>query len=506
MTLRQKGSVAPESLAGVVFPLTDGERATQPVGRHIVATATRRVDTAASDAARTEERWFRHYPQHFREMTRLAAGLNAGLIAADGLTALHDSMRFRRQGAEGAVRDAIELPRPHYFTSVTVEGTGTFEGDSLSLYDQSNPVRGSALSRLLERWESNGTAEPSAVDALRLLHETPEWLDLRGQTFVAFGAGAEMGPCSALLSWGAHVVAIDLPGTPAWRPLLDTARASPGRLTVPVRSDLGPSPTDAEIAASAGADVITDAPELTEWLLGLEGPLTVGDYVYAPGGVQVRASTAVDAVMATLAERRDDVGLAYLATPTDAYAVPSDVVLASMHEFSRSNPFVAMARGLGGHRVFRANYPTMLTMATERRFGLFDGLITQQGANYALAKRIQRWRAMTSREGGTWVSINVAPPTRTTSVVNNRLLEAAYGGSHRFGLKVFSPPASRQVMAALLVHDLRNRHSVAHASTPLENEMDLYATGAVHGGIWRAPYEPRSVLGFAAITGRFGAS
>ena len=177
-----------------------------------------------------------------------------------------------------------------------------------------------------------------------------------------------------------------------------------------------------------------------------------------------------------------------------------------MHEFAHSNPFVAMARGLGGHRVFRANYAAMLTMATERRFGVFDGLITQQGANYALAKRIQRWRAMRSRENGTWVSINVAPPTRTKSVVNNRLLEAAYSGSHRFGLKVFSPLASSQVMAALLVHDLFNERQVAHPAVPLENEMDLFATGAVHGGIWRAPYEPRSVLGFAAVTGRFGIS
>ena len=32
--------------------------------------------------------------------------------------------------------------------------------------------------------------------------------------------------------------------------------------------------------------------------------------------------------------------------------------------------------------------------------------------------------------------------------------------------------------------------------------MDLFATEALHGGMWRAPYEPRSVLGFAAATGR----
>jgi hypothetical protein len=27
------------------------------------------------------------------------------------------------------------------------------------------------------------------------------------------------------------------------------------------------------------------------------------------------------------------------------------------------------------------------------------------------------------------------------------------------------------------------------------------AYGAVHGGIWRAPYEPRSALGLAALLG-----
>ena len=57
-----------------------------------------------------------------------------------------------------------------------------------------------------------------------------------------------------------------------------------------------------------------------------------------------------------------------------------------------------MARGLAGNRVFRANYEAMQTMPTGRRFGVFDGLITQQGPNYALAKRIQQWRAIKARE------------------------------------------------------------------------------------------------------------
>jgi hypothetical protein len=156
-----------------------------------------------------------------------------------------------------------------------------------------------------------------------------------------------------------------------------------------------------------------------------------------------------------------------------------------------------------GNRVFRANYEHTHVLPTGRRFWVFDGLITQQGANYALAKRIQCWRAQRVRDQGSWVSVNVAPPTRTQSVLNSRVLEAAYGGSHRFGLHAFTPQASRQVMAALLVHDVRNQQSAAHPQVPLDDAMDLLASEAMHGGMWRAPFAPRSVLGFAVATGRF---
>ena len=50
-------------------------------------------------------------------------------------------------------------------------------------------------------------------------------------------------------------------------------------------------------------------------------------------------------------------------------------------------------------------------------------------------------------------------------------------------------------MAALLVHDLATeRPTHAH---PWQDE----AYAAVHGGLWRAPYEPRSALGLAALLG-----
>jgi hypothetical protein len=432
--------------------------------------------------------------------------VNAGLIASDGLVALHAAMRFRRQGAEGSILEAMEVPRARYFQSVTIEGGGPPSDAGLVLCDDERPVRGAALSQLLDRWVDDGTAEPSAATALRMVDEHSQWLDLGERTIVVMGAGAEMGPYEALLGWGAHVVAIDLQNPSTWQRLIDVARRSPGRLTLPVRHALGTNPVDSQVALAAGADVITEAPEITEWLMQVEGPLTVGDYIYAAGAMHVRTASAVDAIIATLLDRRRDVGLAYLATPTDAYAVPGDAVTDALQGFGGSSPIVAMARGFAGRRVFRPNYSGMLTMPTGHRFGVFDGLIIQQGANYALAKRIQQWRATRARETGTWVSINVAPATRTQSVVNSTMLEAAYGGSRRFGLRVFAPQASRQVMAALLVHDLCNDDSVANPAVPLENAMDLFASEALHGGMWRAPFEPRSVLGFAAATGRLSRS
>ncbi len=100
-----------------------------------------------------------------------------------------------------------------------------------------------------------------------------------------------------------------------------------------------------------------------------------------------------------------------------------------------------------------------------------------------------------ARDGGTVVSLNVAPPTRTRSVTKNRVLAAAYAGSHRFGVEVFEPATCRTLMAALLVHDL-------HAGGPGQvHPWQDEADAAAHGGLWRSAYAPRSALGIAALLG-----
>jgi hypothetical protein len=144
---------------------------------------------------------------------------------------------------------------------------------------------------------------------------------------------------------------------------------------------------------------------------------------------------------------------------------------------------------LSGGRLLRRAYPPGADP------GVCDSLIPQQGPNYALAKRVQRWRATVARDLGVLVSMNVAPPTRTRSVLKNRALAAAYVGAPRFGVEVFEPATTKTLMAALLVHDLyRDGPAQAH---PWQDE----AHEAAHGGLWRIAYAPRSALTLAALMG-----
>jgi hypothetical protein len=146
-------------------------------------------------------------------------------------------------------------------------------------------------------------------------------------------------------------------------------------------------------------------------------------------------------------------------------------------------------RTVSGGRLLRRNY------VPGQDPGINDSVVLQQGPNYLLAKRLQRWRAATHRADGGLVSFKVAPPTRTRSVVKNRALAAAYAGAHRFGIEVFEPGTANTLMAALLVHDLRT--GAPSRGHPWQDE----AYAAAHGGLWTSAYDPRSALGIAALLG-----
>jgi hypothetical protein len=118
-----------------------------------------------------------------------------------------------------------------------------------------------------------------------------------------------------------------------------------------------------------------------------------------------------------------------------------------------------------------------------------------------MAKSLQRWRAVVSHHDGILTSANVAPASNTTSVTKNKMLAAVYRGAPAFGIEIFDPAATRVLMTALLVHDIRNSKAASHPDTTLDHPFDLFVQGAIHGGIWRLPYQPRSILPIGLIGG-----
>ncbi len=514
MTDQQAGSgPAGPITAGVVFPADEtGRRSTSALGRAVVADALRHTDPAGAIGAEQETNWRSGYLTHFRRLIEagLASRDAALAIAADGLASMHKRMRVT--GADGAERELgsllTEKPRRELRT-VTVTGRGEPAGELVLPY-RGEMLRGDALSRRLDAWVSAGIVEPSCADAVRLVAANPRWLPLPGRTVAVLGAGSEIGPLPVLLSWGATVAGVDLAEPRIWERVLGIARSGAGTLLVPA-GGAGPLPEvdggagGAEVVRRAGADLAAEVPEVAAWLAGLGGPpgmagsLVLGNYVYADGAANVRVCVAGDVLTLRLQAERDDLAQAFLATPTDVFAVPADAVAQSVRAYANRPLAVKLAgrplRTLSGGRLLRRAYVPGADP------GISDSLVAQQGPYYALAKRMQRWRASVARDAGTAVSLNVDPPTRTRSVVKNRALAAAYAGAHRFGAEVFEPDTTRVLMAALLVHDLNAGRPSSPAVHPWEDE----AFAAAHGGLWRIAWAPRSALGLAALLG-YGAA
>jgi hypothetical protein len=514
----QETDVAGDELTGVVFPASaDGRRSTSALGRAVVADALRPVDPAGALGAEHETNWRSGYLVHFRRL--IEAGLASKqawlAIARGGLDSLHTRMRVAAPGGdEAGLGSLLTAPARHRFVTATVHGTGEAEREFALPY-HGERLRGDALARKLDAWVTAGIIEPTCADAIRAVAAHPEWLCLPGQTVAVLGAGAEIGPLPVLLGWGARVAGVDLPRPALWDRVLRTAQGSGGTLLVPVAAppagqdtpggrgtgiagDAGDAGAGETLQERSGLDLTGDVPAAADWLAGIEGPLVLGNYVYADGAANVRVSTAVDALTVRLQATRDDLALAFLATPTDVFAVSADAVAQSVSAYASRSRGAKLAgrplRTLSGGRLLRRAY---LPGADP---GINDSLVAQQGPNYALAKRLQRWRASVARDGGATVSLNVAPPTRTKSVVQNRVLAAAYAGAHRFGVEVFEPATTTVLMAALLVHDLHTGGGPAHAH-PWQDE----AYAAAPGGLWRIAYAPRSALGLAALLG-YGAA
>lgn len=473
---------------GIDFRAVDGKRSSQAVGKAAFSQAAGSVDASLAAAIERQPEWRKHYLRPVRQIVEAGArnAKDALRIAGEGLDAVHRNLVFRHGDSEVPLADAVAEGAGAALDTGVVQGRGPRLREVIVPY-RGTELRGDALLRRLDAWVDSGVVEPSCARAVAAVVANREWLDLSEVEVVLLGAAAEMGPLESLCRWGAGVVAVDLDRPAVWDRIHRLAHEGSGEVRFPQRD------------GRPGADLLAQTPAIATWLRSLGTVDVVGSYAYADGSSFLKLAGALDALTVTLQRTNQRAAIAYLATPTDVFAVPAEVVGRSRGR-RVPRPYRA-ARAATGGRMFAPNYPEVVEGEDGRSWGIADSLVPQQGPNYALAKMLQRWRAIAAREEGTQTSANVAPATRTRSVLKNRILAAAYRGAPAFGIEIFEPETSRALMAALLVHDLRAPAAAARPETPLEHPFDLFTDAAAHGGLWSVAYAPRSVLPLAVAVG-----
>ena len=198
--------------------------------------------------------------------------------------------------------------------------------------------------------------------------------------------------------------------------------------------------------------------------------------------------------MSRLCKKTKNVTLAFLCTPTDDHIIPQAARDAAKTGFSKASWWQKLLSAVG---VLKPNF----ALKKVNDMCIVDGIVGRQGPNYALAKRLQHWRAIVARSNGYAVSSNVAPSTATQSVISNPQFAAGYYGWRYFRpLEVFMQDTSGAVMFALLINDLRNPLSKANPTVGLAHPLNLFTEQSFHGGIWRCPFTVDSVGVPAALS------
>lgn len=490
-------------LQGLQWPLDERQRpSSSQAGRGILAAALQGLAPAAAAAVLAERNWRQRYPAHWRAL--VAAQLHHPQAVTEsaraGLDAAGKALPFWRDRQARPLVDAMAEPGTSLQT-LTLTGQGESRPRPWVVPWRGQQLQGSALARQIDAWLQAGLCEPGHAAALHEALAQPEWFDLSDQQLVLLGAGSEAGPLPLLAGWRARIVAVELAGSSAWKRIATSIADGNATLIAPVAARATPT------LDAAGADLLLDTPEIAAWLVTLaeDGPLSIASLAYLDGERHVRLSLAMDAIIATLCAADPGTRLAYMATPTDLFAVTQATVRAIQGRAERlgmpTRIATALLRAASGGRLYAPHTLGPQPPADSSRsgsgsdWGLLDALVLQQGPNYALAKRIQLWRALVAHADGHAVSFAVAPSTTTTSVVSNPLLAAAFRGASAFGVQPFAPETTRALMAGLWVHSLRTGRPT------FDHPLELLVQRAHHGGLWHLPWLPRSVLPLAAVLG-----
>ncbi|ENW08211.1 hypothetical protein [Acinetobacter beijerinckii] len=486
---------------GIQFPLQSGKKSpsTTHTAKQILKSALQSVDSRYATKLANEKNWRKNYPFYFHELVKVGIESvdHPARIAQQGLETAKSLFNFNRAEQSHTLTSAMANIKDQPFESFILKGTGSSTIEPWFIPYHGKKLQGEALLQQIELWEQQQVIEPSHAKALRLLNQHPEWFDLSKRTMVLFGAGSEAGPLSWLAKWRANIVAIDLHHPAIWEKITKVIEKGNATLIAP----------QIKVAdkQQLGANLLTQTPEIANWLNTFSETLDLAGIAYLDGEKHVRVSIAMISIMEKVSQHKPDSSIMFMLTPTDIYAIPKAVVH-SIQDKIKQRPIIEKLLTKSIHNIslsnfFKPNLKQLIQSDNGQQYGISDCMVIEQGPNYALAKRLQQWFAISTRARGQKTVINIAPSTTTHSVVKNPILKAAFSGADLFKVETFNPETTNAIMAALWIHDLNNPESATNPDKQLDHPLELIMENANHGGLWHVPYLARTALPFAAAYG-----
>ena len=441
-------------------------------------------------------------------------------------------------------------------------------------------LTGPQIREQLIAWAKYGCIEPSVVSSVGKVasySDATSFVQAKNTIFVLLGATSELGPFDVLSRLGANIAIVSRPGylTKIQKLVYDAKYKSNCTLYLPVRPryanvndidaesshcyqeeeylstnymsfesatltrEMGDELGDA--LDRAGADIITDTPELIEWILNLvkfnpessdqlnENPDTSafnrtesGDgsnesvpltdnrkrlvicnmaSLLVPED-QVLVTAGMDLICETVCRYHRNTSLVYYISPNTAHCVSEDASRDSEQRHSEAPLWQKVLQAMPTNMTFQpqGSWPKMPNTGLR----VSNGIAGYKGHYYTLSKTSQIWRAMLAKSEGHIVSANLGPSSRTDSMISFKFIRFALEGMQIVQPFVaFDVEPAKTLMAALMLYDLNCDQSTAHPYVRQKHPMCLFLENAVHGGTWRCPFTVDSMGQVSYVVGHF---
>jgi hypothetical protein len=482
-------------------PRTKKELGTTTLAKRVLLAASQGLPEITS-RIQDVSNWRKEYLEVFGDLA-ISEGVsisNLTGIATQGLAELASCVFTQNgQGLYDSV-DQAWLSAKDSVTTISIKGTGTAE--KVAIEGQTGP-----LSQTAKKWVSEQLAEPGLVGVYEFLDTHPD-LPIRKDLLIALAGAAEFAPTEHWLRWGGQIAVIARSRPETWLKFIRLARLSSGELLIPILQSKLNQPidtlSDEEIATLAGLDLVENHNEVAGWISDIStrtsGRLVLGCYAYAPSTNHIRVQSVQDALIATAMKnvKPEKLGLSWLATPTDSAPGPREIANAQVERYSsRGIGTIIRDSFFGAFGQARPARPKNFLDTMGAELTLINSAVQQQGPSYSFSKRTQRWRAHLAHQAGVKVSYAVSPPARTNSVLSHKILKASYKGAPLFGIKPFEVATAKSAIAAVLLRDLHDKNAYLDKTST----VDLHTYAAIHGGLWRLAYNPKTVWTVATLLG-----